>query len=145
MEKMGMNLKRVIDIYEIIKERLPSTYPRPKLAFFEDEKCLLDNTDTTMEEDEANVYAVINPDTDTINLPLSMQMEHTNKAGDIIVKTVPITKQSDDEIAHTLLHEIAHAYFGEKFGYSSKQYSDESACNAFASRWIRVLRKEKLL
>lgn len=140
-----MNLKRVIDIYEIIKERLPSTYPRPKLAFYEDEECMLDNTDTKMDKDEVNVYAIINPDTDTINLPLTMQMEHTNKAGETIKKKVPITKQSDDEIAHTLLHEIAHAYFGERYGYSSKQYSDENACNTFAARWIRVLCKEKLL
>jgi len=140
-----MNLKRVIDIYDIIKERLPSTYPRPKLAFFEDEACMLDNTDTELNIEDANVYAIINPATSTINLPMSMQMEHTNRSGEVIIKSVPITKQSDYEIAHTLLHEIAHAYFGEKHGYSSKQYSDESACNIFASRWIRVLYKEKLL
>lgn len=140
-----MNLKRIMDIYEIIKERLPSTYPRPKLAFYEDEDCMLNNTETELGEDEANVYAVINPDTDTINLPLTMKMEHTNKSGEVIIKTVPITKQTDREISHTLLHEIGHAYFGEKFGYSSKQYNDESACDAFAARWLRVFKKEGLI
>ena len=76
---------------------------------------------------------------------MNMKMEHTNRSGDIIEKSVPITKQADEEIAHTLLHEIGHLYFGERYGYRSKQYSDENACNVFASRWIRVLRKEKLL
>ena len=38
-----MNLKRILDIYNVIKGRLPKTYPKPKLAFFEDEECLLTN------------------------------------------------------------------------------------------------------
>ena len=146
---MGMNLKRIIDLYEVIKGRLPRTYPRPKLAFFEDEECLLDNTKMkkTKEEIEANinVYAVITPETETINLPMKMSVEITNKSGETRIKEIPITAQDDYEITHTLLHEIGHAYFGEKYGWHSRQYTDERACDTFALRWIRVLKKERLL
>ena len=139
-----MNLNRIMDIYEIIKKRLPSTYPRPKLAFFEDEESMLDNTQMEKIEEE-NVYAVVTPDTTTINLPMNMQMEHTNKAGELIKKKVPITKETDYSLAHTLIHELAHLYAGERYGYGSKKYNDEQYCNNFAARWIRVLKKEKLL
>jgi hypothetical protein len=140
-----MNLKRVFDIYEMIKKRIPQTYPRPKLAFYEDEDCMLDNTRTTKGEDELTVYAVVDPDTATINLPMNLTFEHINKHKEVVIKKVPITKQTDEEIANTLLHEIGHLYAGDRYGYKSKQYSDEQYCNNFASRWVRVLRKEKLL
>ena len=61
-----MNLNHVISLYEIIKSRLPKTYPRPKLAFFEDEQCMMENTGVTKDGDDENVYAVITPQTETI-------------------------------------------------------------------------------
>jgi len=139
-----MNLKRVLDIYELIKMELPRTYPRPKLAFFEDEESMLKNNRMRVKKNE-NVYAVVNPETFTINLPLNMALEYTNSKGNDYTKTVPINKFSDEEIAHTILHEIAHLYFGERYGYESKQYSDEKGCDRFANRWVRKLKKDKLI
>ncbi len=139
-----MNLKRVLDIYDIIKNRLPSTFPQPKLAFYQDEECLLDNTEETKKEDEV-IYAVVCPDTNTINLPMNLTIEYIKENGETFTKNVPITKQTDYEIAHTLFHELAHLYFGERYGYNSKQYNDEKKCDNFANRWIRVFKKEKLL
>lgn len=140
-----MNLNRITDLYEIIKNRLPKTYPRPKLAFFEDELCMLENTKMKKEKDIANVYAVANPNTTTINLPMKMDVQYTNKAGQEITKTVPIIKQEEVEILDTLLHEICHFYLGEKYGYDSKQYFDEDRCNAFAKRWAKIFLNEKLI
>ena len=140
-----MNLNHVISLYEIIKSRLPKTYPRPKLAFFEDEQCMMENTGVTKDGDDENVYAVITPQTETINLPMKMLVEMENKAGETIKRWIPITKQEDYEIIHTLLHELAHNYFGERYGYESKQYSDERACDEFAYRWMRVMLKEHLI
>jgi len=139
-----MNLKRIIDIYDIIKDRLPATYPRPKLAFFEDEDSMLDNNDLPRKEDET-VYAIVNPNTYTINLPLSMVLEHTGRSNKTIQKTVPLNKFIEKDIALTLLHEIGHLYAGERYGYNSKQYGDEKYCDKFAERWCRVLIKERLI
>jgi hypothetical protein len=139
-----MNLKRVFDLYEMIKERIPSTYPRPKLAFYEDEDCMLDNTKLTKDVEET-VYAVVNPNTDTISLPLHLSFEHINKSKEVVLKIIPITKRTDMEISNTLLHEIGHLYAGDRYGYQSKQYNDERYCDNFASRWVRILRKEKLI
>ena len=123
---------------------LPGTYPRPKLAFFEDEEAMLKNNKMRIRKDE-NVYAVVSPETLTISLPLSMTFEYTNAKGEDYNKTVPLNKFSDEEIAHTIFHEIAHLYFGEKYGYGSKQYSDEKGCDRFADRWVRRLKSSKLI
>ena len=139
-----MNIKRIYGIYDVIKKELPSTYIFPKLAFFQDEKCMLDNTGLEHTEDES-VYAVVDPDTQTINLPLEMTFIYTNSKGEDYDKKVSINKIDDYEIAHTLLHECAHIYFGEKYGYNSKQYSDEAACNSFAIRWLKKFKQKKLL
>ncbi len=140
-----MNLKHIIDIYNVIRDRLPKTYPRLRLAFFEDEDCMLDNNEMIKKEDES-IYAILNPDTLTINLPLKMALKYIDTDGQIISnKVVPITKFSIDDIAKTILHEFAHLYFGNKHGYDSKQYTDERACDKFANRWFAKLKQEKLV
>ena len=139
-----MNLKRVMNIYDIIKNRLPSTYPRPKLAFFEDEECMLVNTNMEQKENES-VYAIVDPDTWTIKLPLNMTFKYTSIKGNEYSNKIPITKISDEDIALIILHEIGHLYAGERYGYSSKQYNNEKYCDQFASRWVSILYNEKLL
>jgi len=139
-----MNLKRIYNIYDIIKERLPKTYPRPKLAFFEDEHCMLTNNHVRPKKGES-VYALVSPDTYTISLPLSMTIEYIKSNGIVCSKTTSISKESDENIAHTILHEIGHLYAGERYGYDSKQYDDEKYCDRFADRWLRVLIEEKLV
>lgn len=139
-----MNIKRVLDLYEVIKNELPSTYPRPKLAFFEDEETMLKNNKMRIRKDE-NVYAVVSPETLTISFPLNMTFEYTNSKGEDYNKTIPINKFSDEEIAHTIFHEIAHLYFGEKYGYGSKQYSDEKGCDRFADRWVKKFKTRRLI
>jgi hypothetical protein len=140
-----MDLKRIIEIYSIIKKRLPKTYKFPKLAFFEDEESMLANNRMKKLENEDTVYAIVNPETLTINLPLSMSMEYTSKTGEEKRRNVLLNKMGDEEIAGILLHECLHIYYGERYGYFSKQYVDEKKCDASANRWIRVLKKEKLL
>lgn len=140
-----MNLKRIIDIYNIIKDRLPTTYPRPKLAFYEDEECMLACTDIKKEKDESTVYAVVDPETWTINLPLKLTIEYISAKGEEYSNSVPMNKLSDEDIAHTILHEIGHLYAGERYGYGSKKYSNEKYCDRFAERWIKILRKDNLL
>lgn len=139
-----MNIKRVYNLYEIIKAELPSTYMFPKLAFFQDEKCMLDNAGLEQKENE-NVYAIVDPDTNTIHIPLRMNFIYINSKGEDYSKDVSINKFDDCEIAHTLLHELGHIYYGERYGYNSKKYNDEKACDVFAYRWVRRLKKRKLL
>lgn len=139
-----MNLKRVMDIYNIIKERLPSTYPRPKLAFYEDEESLSKNMRIKIYKGD-NLYAVCDPDTNTVMMPLSMTFISTNLRGKSVEKVTPLSRMDDGEIAETLLHEIAHLYFGRRYGWHSKQYHDENACDRFARRWVKTLTKERLL
>jgi len=140
-----MNLNRVYHIYDAIKDRLPKTYPRPKLAFFEDEHCMLTNNHIKPKKDES-VFAVVSPETYTISLPLKMTFEYTKKSDGIdYTNTVPINKLADENIAHTILHEIGHLYAGERYGYDSKQYDDERYCDRFADRWVRILVEENLL
>jgi predicted HD phosphohydrolase len=74
-----------------------------------------------------------------------MKLDFTKKNGETFEKVVPITKVEDEFIALTLLHEICHMVAGERYGYDSKQYGDEKLCDAFANRWLKVLKKEKLL
>ena len=138
-----MNLKRIIDIYEVIKDRLPKTYPRPKMAFYEDEDCLA--TDNKIRRDFDNLYAVCDPDSNTIKLPLTMKIEYTDKRGIKHYRNTPVTKMDEGVIANTILHEIGHLYAGEKYGYDSKTYHDETYCNRFAARWVRRLKKERLI
>lgn len=140
-----MNLKRVINIYEIIKDRLPTTYPRPKLAFYEDEEQMLACTDTERGKDETTIYAIVDPDTWTISLSLKLIVEYISTNGEEYSNLVSINKLSDNDIAHTILHEIGHLFAGKKYGYSSKQYDDEEYCDRFAGRWLRTLYAEKLL
>lgn len=139
-----MNLKRVIDIYNIIKDRLPSTYPRPKLAFYEDEQSLLQNMRIKIKQGD-NIYAVCDPETNTVMMPLSMTFILTNVRGKETEKLTPLNRMDDESIADTLLHEIAHLYAGNKYGFHSKQYFDEDYCDSFARRWVKKLKKERLL
>lgn len=139
-----MNLKRVMDIYEIIKKRLPRSYPKPKLIFFEDEECMLNNHKEIIKQQGESVYAIMDPETCTISLPLKMAMAYRISSGSV-ENEILLTKLSDREIAINLLHEIGHFYAGERYGFNSKQYSDERYCDNFAYRWVRILYKEKLL
>jgi len=111
-----MNLKRVIRIYDIIKEYLPKSYPRPRLAFFENQDHLIKAQNMRMAG--ATLFATYDPEIDTINLPIQETL-----------------KMSDTDIAKILFHEMYHAYAGKKYGYSSKLYSDEEACDRFARKW----------
>lgn len=137
-------IKRVIKIYDVIKKRLPSTYPIAKLVFYQDEECLLIHNSEVKRKKDENIYAIVDPDTLTIHLPLEMIFEYDIR-GQTITRTTKINQVSNEEIAHTLLHECAHLYFGERYGYNSKQYSDEKKCDQFADRWVKILYKENLL
>lgn len=137
-------IKRVIKLYNIIVERLPSTYPTAKLVFYQDEECLLEYHSEIKKIDGESVYAIIDPNTNTIHLPLQMTFEYEIRDR-VIKREVKISQVSDKELAHTILHEHAHLYFGKKYGYDSKQYDDEIKCDQFADRWIEKLVKEGIL
>lgn len=140
-----MNLKRITDVYQIIKNRLPRTYKTPKLAFYEDEDSMLANNKIKKLADEATVYALINPNTLTINLPFNISLEYTDKYGQEKYRHIRLNQLEVEEIASILLHECAHVQAGERYGYNSKQYHSEAYCDKFAKRWVNVLKKEKLI
>lgn len=140
-----MNLKRVLDLYSCIKEMLPSTYPRPSLAFFENEATLIKNTKIKGVKQDENLYAVVDPETMTINLPLKMKFTFTNAKGHEYRKTVQLNRMEDEEIASTLLHEIGHLYHGERYGYDHPKYFDEGLQDRFAARWLKKMKKGKLI
>ncbi len=141
-----MNLKKVIGIYNVIKDRIPSTYPRPKLAFYEDEESMLINNKMEEIEDDDNVYACVNPNTLTINLPLNMSFKYYKEDGtEMPTRNIKLISMSEETIANTLFHEIGHLYAGNRYGYKSKQYHDEEYCDKFAARWVKKLIEEQLL
>lgn len=139
-----MNISRVIKIYQLIQDRLPSTYPRPKLVFYQDEQSMVAGNNLK-EKDDETVYAVVNPETNIISLPLTIEFEHKKRNGEKIVKHQKLSRMQDDVIAHTLIHECGHLYAGERYGYDSKQYNDEKYCDRFAERWIKRLKRDGLL
>ena len=139
-----MNLKKIIEIYNIIKERLPSTYYKPKLVFYEDEDSLV-LTNKLKKEEGYNIYACVDPESQTIHLPLKMSFRHYNKNGNSFSRDMKLNKMSDEDIAHTLLHELAHMYGFKRYGSESKQYDDEIYCDRFAERWLKKLKKEGLI
>ena len=141
------NLKRIMDLYEIIKQRLPSTFPKALLSFHESEDCMLINTETSKADDESTVFAVVNADTLTINIPILLTIEYENhKTKETLSKEVSFTQQlTDREIVSILLHEIGHLYAAQKYGKTSKQFNDEGYADEFARRWMRLFRKEKLI
>lgn len=134
-----------MEIYNIIKDALPSTYPRAQLAFFETEEHMLKHSEEITKEDDENVYAVVDPDTLTINLPLKMEINYVDKNGENYTKSVPINKFSDDEVASVLLHECGHLYYGNRYGWKSKQYSDEALQDKFSDKWLKKLKSKKLI
>jgi len=111
----------------VIKNRLPKTYPRPNLIFFENEEYLHDIYNIKCKEDE-ELRALYDG------------TEHT-----ICIAFDNVLKKDTEIVAKTLLHECAHAYFLQKYGRRSKQYSDELACDRFANKWYKVLISENLL
>ena len=141
------NLKRILDLYEVIKNRLPKTFPKALLSFHENENCMLINTDTCKEIDEATVFAVANADTNTISIPLKLTIEYKNKkTGEVLDKQVSFTQQlTDDEIANILCHEVGHLYAASRYGKGSKQFNDEAYADSFAIRWVKILKKDKLI
>ena len=133
-----MDLTNIIRTYDIIKNRLPADYPRPKLAFFEDEQSLLKSSGLKPIVRET-VLAVAEPNSWTIRLPLTLTGNHFSPPIDKLVYA------SNRVIASLLLHEIAHLYAGEKYGYNSTYYSNERYCNKWANKWLRKMIKEHLL
>lgn len=139
-----MNLKRITQIYGVIKDRIPESYPRPKLAFYEDQESLSENLKIKMHAGD-NLYAVCDPDTNTVMMPMNMTFTSTNTKGKSVSKVTPIHKVDDVFIAELLLHEIAHLFFGKKYGWDSEKYCNEEECDRFARRWARKLTEEDLL
>lgn len=134
-----MNLKHIMDLYEIIKNRLPKKYPKPKLAFFEDEYCMA-TTHKMISNDKEHIQAIFDPNASTISLPLKMSIVYADRT---VIKS--LNKVDEEYIVSVLLHELGHLYSGERYGYDSKQYNDENYCDKFAKRWLKVLKKEKLI
>lgn len=139
-----MNVDKIFSIYKLIKDRLPTTYPRPKLAFYQDEQSMIISNDLE-ESDTETVYAIVNPNTNVISLPLKIEIRHAKRDGTTITKHQKLDKMSDRTIAFNLLHECGHIYYGEKYGYNSEQYSDELACDKFADRWLKKMMSENLI
>lgn len=138
-----MNLKRVLDIYDIIKTRLPSTYPKPKIAFYEDEESIA-NSYFDGEREDGNLLGACDVYTNTIIIPLSLLIVE-ERNGETITKKKLWHRKSNKDIAEILLHELCHAYYAERYGKQSKQCYDEAACDRFAVRWAKKLIQEKLL
>jgi len=95
----NINILKIIEVYNIIKSNLPSTYKIPKLAFFEDEESMLLNNELKKSEDESTVYAIINPNTLIISLPLNMSVEAIDKNGNIKYKNILIHELNKKVIA----------------------------------------------
>jgi hypothetical protein len=120
-----VNLKKLLSLNDAIKRALPSTYHKPRLALFEDEDHLAQTQD--IDNRKFVLFAVYDPNVDTINVSIKEALD-----------------LSDVDVAKLLAHEYGHAYFGHKYGFSSKQYFDELECDKFASRWVKKLDTQML-
>lgn len=138
---MSIKIEKILELYETIKSRLPSNYPRPRLVFFEDDIQMAEYHKFKMEKNEI-LYGTYDGK-ETIGIPLTVYKEFDYKSGSKL-KNVSISSDMD-YLAVVLLHELAHAYYGKKYGNPSKQYDDEAGCDKFAYRWLNKMKKEKLL
>lgn len=138
-------IKKIVDVYEALKSILPSTYLTPSLAFFENEAALIKNTKIKGVKQNESLYAVVDPETLTINLPLSIQITYVNSKNQEHTKTVQFNKLESEEIALVLAHELGHIYYGERYGYDHPKYLDEKLMDIFALRWVKKMKKKKLL
>jgi hypothetical protein len=48
-----------------------------------------------------------------------------------------IRTYDEKEMLDVLLHEIGHAWHGQKYGTDSLQFSSEERANAFSRRWLK--------
>lgn len=138
---MSIKVEKILELYEIIKNRLPKSYPRPRLVFFEDDIQMAKYHKFKMADNEV-LYGTYDGK-DTIGVPLNVYQEFELDSGKIKTKKVAITSDID-YLAVILLHELFHAYYLQKYGPESKEYSDEKLIDSMAYKWVRKMKREKL-
>jgi Zn-dependent peptidase ImmA (M78 family) len=123
------------ELYEKILDRLPSTYPKPKLIIHSSMKKLKSSywdTNTYDKDYDAPPVAWCGIKDNTIHVAL------TN------LKTEDIYN-----IIFNYLHEIGHLYAFHKYGFNNQRWLDDKLCERyaddFATRWLKKLIKEKFL
>jgi hypothetical protein len=111
-----MNLKRIYDIYDNIYNILPEKYPKPKLVFYEDSRCMEKAFDLKPNE----AHMVYDYSSKTINIP--------------VLETQKLT---DNDIEKILLHEIYHSYID--INKVSIKSNEEFLADCFSARWSKKI------
>jgi hypothetical protein len=136
VQEKVVRIKKILEVWERISRRLPSTYPKASLVFHSSsadlEEYFFAFYEYSQEEREKGYppYAFCDANTNTIHVHADMA-DGTAK-----------------EIAGYLLHEEGHLRAFQRYGDGDPRANDkdnridERHANRFAARWLRRLRAE---
>ena len=124
-----MPKSKIREAYQLLLNRLPSTYPQPELIIHQSIQKLRDRYDEYEVDDNGNPpYAFCNAEDNTIHV------------------SVVFNKETQASLLWFLLHELGHSYALQKYGEENKRWKDikisEQYANTFADRWAKRLKKE---
>lgn len=129
--------KRLLKIFNVINDRLPSTYPKAKLIIHSNLKKLEENywgdEEKELEPGDPGdpLFAFCNINDFSIHIAYCLNYE-----------TLP-------NICWYLLHEIGHLQAIRKYGEEDIKWCDyktaEKYANEFADRWVKKIKKEGII
>lgn len=123
----------ICHIYKKLLERLPKTYPKPKLIVHPNLSELYSyfcgNSEGIRKDPGYPPQAFCDGDDNTIHVPIQLNRE------------------TREDIVKLYLHEIGHLYALNRYGEGNRRWSvykdSERYANQFASRWFSRLKKER--
>jgi Zn-dependent peptidase ImmA (M78 family) len=128
-------MSKISKVYELILERLPSTYPHAELIIHNSLKKLCqtywkgESKKTSANKDD-DPFCFCDGVKNTI---------HTPKC---------LNKSSCEEISWYLLHEVGHLFALQKYGFEDYRWDGDAVAeryaNEFATKWNNKIKKERL-
>ena len=121
------------EVFDLILQRLPSTYPKAKLIIHSS------ISELTYEYQRGSHGDKQGP-------PPFGYCDNRDNSVHVVAQ---LSREKHYDVAWYLLHEIGHLYAYERYGERDRRWSDyknaEQYANRFADRWVKKLKKEGLV
>lgn len=119
---------KIRNLFQALMNRLPSTYPKAKLIIH-------------------SSLAELRQEFGMRDAKKYLPYAYCNKNDTSIHISPALIKESTEELAWYLLHELGHLYAFSRYGGDNPKWNDhdisERYANLFAWRWVRRLKKEE--